>query len=320
MSDPRHRSHGNGSFRPEDFRALGPDCVFETGALVFHPENISLGRNVYVGHYAILKGYYRNELRIGDETWIGQQVFMHAAGGLTIGARVGIGPAVKILTSHAPRGRARDAGPVFAHRHRAGIDRGRRRHRYRRHPAARGDHRSRSGGGRGRGGDPRRPRLRGGGRQPGPHPAAPLSAMSDPAAAVAGGLRLQRGEQRAHGAAGDPALAGRPGGPLRADVRRRRQHRPAPARRRGRCWRTARLPGADPPAQPGHRRGPQDRGDGGQPALGDVPSLRWPDRAPVARRSGCRRPPPRSPRWSSRSTSTATTAGTGSCIRPGSGP
>lgn len=103
---PRHNSHGSGQFRPEQFKALGPDCVFEAGVLVFHPENISLGRNVYVGHQSILKGYYKNELTIGDETWIGQQVFMHAAGGLTIGARVGIGPGVKILTSqHREAGR-----------------------------------------------------------------------------------------------------------------------------------------------------------------------------------------------------------------------
>ncbi len=106
MSGPRHRTHGDGSFRPDQFRAIGSDCVFESGVLVFHPENITLGRNVYVGHQAILKGYYQNELRIGDESWIGQQVFMHAAGGLTIGARVGIGPGVKILTSqHQEAGR-----------------------------------------------------------------------------------------------------------------------------------------------------------------------------------------------------------------------
>ena len=60
-------------------RALGVDCVFEAGVLVFHPENIRLGRNVYVGHQAILKGYYRNEMVIGDETWIGQQCFFHFA-------------------------------------------------------------------------------------------------------------------------------------------------------------------------------------------------------------------------------------------------
>jgi acetyltransferase-like isoleucine patch superfamily enzyme len=106
-SDSRHRSHGTGAFTPSQFRALGADCVFEAGVLVFHPENISLGRNVYVGHQTILKGYYKNEMRIGELTWIGQQCFFHSAGGLTIGARVGIGPGVKILTSaHAEAGRA----------------------------------------------------------------------------------------------------------------------------------------------------------------------------------------------------------------------
>jgi acetyltransferase-like isoleucine patch superfamily enzyme len=38
-------------------------------------------------------------MRIGDGTWIGQLAFLHAAGGLTIGARVGIGPGAKIITS-----------------------------------------------------------------------------------------------------------------------------------------------------------------------------------------------------------------------------
>lgn len=95
----RNRTHGTGAFRPGDFARCGEACVFEQGALVFHPENIELGRNVYVGHQAILKGYYRSHMRIGDETWIGQQCFLHSAGGLTIGARVGIGPGVRIITS-----------------------------------------------------------------------------------------------------------------------------------------------------------------------------------------------------------------------------
>jgi acetyltransferase-like isoleucine patch superfamily enzyme len=103
----RHKTHGTGAFEPSQLRSLGADCIFEPGVLVFHPESISLGRNVYVGHHAILKGYHRNEMRIGDETWIGQQCFLHSAGGITIGARVGVGPAVKILTSqHAEAGRA----------------------------------------------------------------------------------------------------------------------------------------------------------------------------------------------------------------------
>jgi acetyltransferase-like isoleucine patch superfamily enzyme len=102
----RNRTHGSGEFRPEQIASLGPDCIFESGVLIFHPENVRLGRNVYVGHYTILKGYYKNELVIGDETWIGQQCFFHAAGGITIGDHVGIGPGVKVLTSlHGEAGR-----------------------------------------------------------------------------------------------------------------------------------------------------------------------------------------------------------------------
>jgi acetyltransferase-like isoleucine patch superfamily enzyme len=104
--EKQHRSHGTGAFSSKDFRSLGENCIFEAGVLIFHPENITLGCNVYVGHQTILKGYYRNEVRIGDRTWIGQQCFMHGAGGIAIGACVGIGPGVKILTSqHKEAGR-----------------------------------------------------------------------------------------------------------------------------------------------------------------------------------------------------------------------
>ncbi len=94
-------SHGSGEFSIEDFRSLGTGVVFEAGALVFHPETISLGDNVYVGHHAILKGYYKGPgMRIGRDTWVGQQCFFHSAGGLTIGEAVGIGPGVRIITSN----------------------------------------------------------------------------------------------------------------------------------------------------------------------------------------------------------------------------
>lgn len=93
------RSHGDGSFDRAAFAAIGDNVVFENGVLVFHPENIFLGANVYIGHNAILKGYHKNALRIGDNTWIGQQCFIHSAGDVTIGHDVGIGPGVKIISS-----------------------------------------------------------------------------------------------------------------------------------------------------------------------------------------------------------------------------
>jgi len=65
-----NRSHGSGAFKESDLAACGQDCVFEAGVLIFHPENVRLGRNVYVGHYTILKGYHKNTLAIGDECWI----------------------------------------------------------------------------------------------------------------------------------------------------------------------------------------------------------------------------------------------------------
>lgn len=101
------RSHGTGAFTPADLARCGAGVVFEPGVLVFHPEHVEIGDDVYVGHQAILKGYFKNRLVIGDGTWIGQQCFLHAAGGIVIGRRVGIGPGVKILTStHAlpPKG------------------------------------------------------------------------------------------------------------------------------------------------------------------------------------------------------------------------
>jgi acetyltransferase-like isoleucine patch superfamily enzyme len=94
------QSHGSGEFSREQFSRIGDHVIFETGVLVFHPETIELGTNIYVGHGTILKGYYKNRMRIGDNTWIGQGCFLHSAGGIDIGARVGIGPGVKMITSY----------------------------------------------------------------------------------------------------------------------------------------------------------------------------------------------------------------------------
>jgi acetyltransferase-like isoleucine patch superfamily enzyme len=94
-----YRSHGSGKFKIEDFKKIGDNVIFEEGVLVFHPENIEIGNNVYIGHNTILKGYYKNEMTIGDHTWIGQGCFFHSAGEIKIGSAVGVGPMVKILTS-----------------------------------------------------------------------------------------------------------------------------------------------------------------------------------------------------------------------------
>ncbi|MBI4975242.1 acyltransferase [Candidatus Peregrinibacteria bacterium] len=96
----KYKSHGSGKVVRVKFKRIGKDVIFEKGVLVFHPENIELGNNIYIGHYSILKGYHKNIMKIGDNTWIGQGCFFHSAGGLRIGRDVGIGPGVKIITSY----------------------------------------------------------------------------------------------------------------------------------------------------------------------------------------------------------------------------
>lgn len=99
MEIKKNRSHGDGTFQLADFKKVGHNVVIEKGVLVFHPENISLGDNVYLGHHTILKAYYKNEMVIGDNCWIGQNCFFHAAGGIEVEENVGIGPGVTILSS-----------------------------------------------------------------------------------------------------------------------------------------------------------------------------------------------------------------------------
>jgi len=100
FNNPKPKSsHGDGSFKAKDFKKLGECVILEGGVKVWNPERIVIGENVYIGHDTYLKAYLKNELTIGDHTWIGQGCYFHSAGGITIGKAVGIGPFVKILTS-----------------------------------------------------------------------------------------------------------------------------------------------------------------------------------------------------------------------------
>jgi acetyltransferase-like isoleucine patch superfamily enzyme len=102
----RATSYGSGEFRREDLAAFGDNVVIEHGALILKPECVKIGSNVYIGHYAILRGYDTNDLVIGNDTWIGQFCYINSAGGVEIGSRVGVGPYVKMMSSeHAKEGR-----------------------------------------------------------------------------------------------------------------------------------------------------------------------------------------------------------------------
>ncbi|HEY5562652.1 MAG TPA: DapH/DapD/GlmU-related protein [Clostridiaceae bacterium] len=89
-------SEGPGIPDMSKLKKCGENVIIEDGVRIMFPENIEIGDNVYIGHDTILKGYYNSILKIGSNTWIGQQCFIHGAAGVTIGENVGIGPMVKI--------------------------------------------------------------------------------------------------------------------------------------------------------------------------------------------------------------------------------
>jgi acetyltransferase-like isoleucine patch superfamily enzyme len=94
-----NKSHGTGKSFMGKLKGIGENVIIENGVRVFHPENITLGDNVYIGHDTIIKGYFNSRLSIGKDTWIGQGCFFHSGGGIEIGRAVGIGPSVRILSS-----------------------------------------------------------------------------------------------------------------------------------------------------------------------------------------------------------------------------
>jgi acetyltransferase-like isoleucine patch superfamily enzyme len=92
-------SQGTGRFDAADLGALGDGAVLEEGVLIFKPEHVFIGRDVYIGHRAILKGDTRARLEIGDDSWIGQDCALFCAGGITLGRHVGMGPKSMILSA-----------------------------------------------------------------------------------------------------------------------------------------------------------------------------------------------------------------------------
>lgn len=93
------RSWGDGLGWEGRLASLGEGAVIEDGVRIFHPENVHIGKSGYVGHLAVINGYHKGYVRIGDGTWVGAYTLLHGAAGLEIGRAVGIGPRVTVLTS-----------------------------------------------------------------------------------------------------------------------------------------------------------------------------------------------------------------------------
>ena len=66
------------------------NVIFEDGVRIWHPETVKLGDNIYIGHDAMLKIITKDTFTSAT-TRGSAGVFMHGAGGIDIGERVGVG-------------------------------------------------------------------------------------------------------------------------------------------------------------------------------------------------------------------------------------
>lgn len=96
---PPRSSQGGKEFTPSQLVRIGQGAVIEPSVLIFHPETVEIGADVYVGRQTILKGHPARRIRIGDGTWTGQQCLLHSAGNIEISCDVGFAPGVRILSS-----------------------------------------------------------------------------------------------------------------------------------------------------------------------------------------------------------------------------
>jgi len=76
--------------------------LFKTDGVVYlkNEDNIHFGGDVFIGHGTFIDGYHEGDgIEIGNNTWIGQGCYIHAAGGVYVSDHVGIGPCSKIFSS-----------------------------------------------------------------------------------------------------------------------------------------------------------------------------------------------------------------------------
>jgi acetyltransferase-like isoleucine patch superfamily enzyme len=86
------------------FAACGEGTEIHESAVIVEPGAVRLGDGVTIEPLAVLLGDPDGELQIGDGTLVGPHAYLQGLGGLRIGAHVGIGAGVLMLTAvHAER-------------------------------------------------------------------------------------------------------------------------------------------------------------------------------------------------------------------------
>lgn len=79
-------------------KAMGDDVVISNDVEIRNPEVIEFGTHIHISPYVVLQGWWKGRLRIGDNVWIGSNVFVDGKD-VTLVGDIGIGPGVMFITS-----------------------------------------------------------------------------------------------------------------------------------------------------------------------------------------------------------------------------
>src|SRR5215213_3945811 len=95
----RERRVDAGTTAERHFAACGEGTQIHESAVIVEPGAVWLGDGVTIEPLAVLIGHSDGELAIGDGTLVGPHAYLQGLGGLCIGAHVGVGAGVLMLTA-----------------------------------------------------------------------------------------------------------------------------------------------------------------------------------------------------------------------------
>jgi acetyltransferase-like isoleucine patch superfamily enzyme len=77
---------------------MGDDVTISNDVEVRNPEVIQFGTHIFISPYVCIQGWWKGQVTIGDNVWIGSNVFMDGKD-LTLVGEIGIGPGVTFINS-----------------------------------------------------------------------------------------------------------------------------------------------------------------------------------------------------------------------------
>jgi acetyltransferase-like isoleucine patch superfamily enzyme len=79
-------------------KGMGDDVFISNDVEIRNPEVVEFGTHIHISPYVVLQAWWKGQVKIGDNVWIGSNVFIDGKN-LTLVGEIGIGPGVVFIGS-----------------------------------------------------------------------------------------------------------------------------------------------------------------------------------------------------------------------------